>query len=748
MMAATVSADGTLGWALLVAAPIAGVAAAWWTWRRTDIRDLRARAGISVLRGVFVLVAMVVLADPAITRTVERLPLLAVRWAGGPQLDIRDAPDGATRRESLEKGLDRARALGLDRRFDIVDGDAKVPADRLPAATLLMSAEAGPAGIAGLDGRLVVLTPPRDAAVPDVSVLAVELPALASSGSPVEATATVRARGAAGRKVIVTVSDGARVARSASYEVVGADETFAVALGAILQGVGWQRVSVEAAGLTGEVSLADNRLDRWIELEPVTRSVLFVEGAPSWEGKFVRRALEKDATVRVDYATAVSKEAVVEVLTEKGTVADRPPAGSSAKSKPSASGAGPTSLHAVLGDEKRLFGYDAIVLGPLDAASLSEADAERLVRFVDARGGGLIVLGGNAYAGSVLSSRGTLSRLIPAEIPARSLNRAEGKAAEAEGSVVLAPADGFAGHPAFAVLGDDPAAVLARLQKLGNGYLRMGQLAPGAEAIAVDGASASRPPLVVAHRYGAGRVLLVAAPDTWRLSVGATDELEDVSAKFWTGLVGWAAAGARDRVRVWAEPTAVAAGVPVRLVLEARGDDWTARNDSRIEARVEIESPDVAGTDPVTVGTSPDDRAGGAVDVRFVPDLADPGRFVATVALPVAGTWLVTAQVDGQETATARIEVVPDSGTLVRPDPSAESAVEVALGARGGALVRDGDAEALLEALGTPATSMVTETSRPSRGIWWAFVLPLLFAAEAFLRRRSGADAAVDGQEG
>ena len=112
--------------------------------------------------------------------------------------------------------------------------------------------------------------------------------------------------------MVVTLSDGARVARSVSRDIAGPDETFTLALGAILQSAGWQKVTVEAAGVTGEVSLADNRLERWIELEPGQRRVLFVESAPSWEGKFVRRALEKDQTIRVYYATSVSRAAVVD----------------------------------------------------------------------------------------------------------------------------------------------------------------------------------------------------------------------------------------------------------------------------------------------------------------------------------------------------------------------------------------------------------------------------------------------------
>ncbi len=726
MTAFSLSAHGAAGWVLLAAAPVAAVGAAWWAWRRTAIRDARARAGIAALRGVFVFLAVMLLADPEITRTGNRLPQLSVRWTAGGSLEVPDAPGGATRRAALAATIERARSIGLDRRFEIVDGERRTQAGAGgdSFATILMCAQA-PAPEALPPGRVVAVTPPRDPAVPDLSVLSVQLPARAASGSPVEAIATIRARGAAGRKVVVTLSDGARVARSVSRDITEPDETFTLALGAILQSAGWQKVTVEAAGLTGEVSLADNRLERWIELEPGQRRVLFVESAPSWEGKFVRRALEKDETIRVDYATSVSREAVVDVRAADGETA------SSGKAKPSATGAGPASLRAVLGDERRLFGYDAIVLGPLDAAALPEADAARVVRFVDSRGGGLVVLGGNAFAGSAITARGPLAKLLPVEIPASRLGRADGQGDDTGGSVVLVPAEGFSAHPAFAMLGDEPATALRQLQKLGNAYVKVGALAAGAEAIAVDGASANRAPLVVAQRYGAGRVTFVAAPDTWRLSVGATAELEDVSAKFWTGLVGWTAAGARERFRLWAERTAVSTGSPARLILEARAADWSALAAARIEGRAVHESPLETRTDPGTES---------GVDVRFVPDVADPGRFVASAVLPLPGTWLVTAEIDGRETATARVEAVTDEGTAGRPDPSTEAAAATALAASGGGLVRDGSAETLLETLGTPATAEAIDAIRPADGIWWAFVLPLLFAGEAFLRRRSGAD--------
>lgn len=726
MIALAISVDGGLGWILVAAAPVAAVVVAIWAWRATTIRDVPTRAGIAVLRGLFVGLALALLADPSITRTVERLPRLLVRWSDGSGLELADAPGGATRRAALETALDRARSLGLEERFELVDGtDEAVFQDgsRL-AGTLLLAADAAAIETFGPEGRVLAIVPPRDTAIPDLSVLDVDVPARAASGAPVEAVATIRARGAAGRRIVVTLSDGARVARSAARDVTGADETFSIALGAVFQNVGWQKVTVEAAGVTGEVSLSDNRIDRWIELESETRRVLLVEGAPTWEGKFVRRALEKDPTLRVDYATSVSREAVVDVRTETG---EAPTAGSKAAA------AGAPSLQSVLGDEKRLFAYDAIVIGPLDASALSDAVAERLVRFVDARGGGIVVLGGNAYAGSVLSSRGPLARLVPAEVPARALGRADAKVSTSDGSVVLAPANGFAGHPAFATLGEDPVAVLGKLQKLGGGYLRVGALAPGAEIIAVDGSSPDGSPLVVAQRFGAGRVTLVAPSDTWRLSVGAAADLEDVSAKFWTGLVGWTTAGARGVLRLQAQPTNVNAGVTARFVLDVRGKDWAPRSAARIEASAELE----------TAGSGRDGDVG-AVAVRFVANAADPGRFVADVVLPGAGTWLVTATVDGGDAVSARVEVRAAGEAGVRPDPSVEAAVEAGLKLRGGALIRDGSAEALLEVAGSSGPVVVSEASRPARGIWWAFVLPLLFAGEAFLRRRAGLDAAEE----
>jgi hypothetical protein len=51
--------------------------------------------------------------------------------------------------------------------------------------------------------------------------------------------------------------------------------------------------------LPGEENLANNRVTRPILVSDAKRRILYVEGEPRWEYKFIRRAEEDDPTVQL-----------------------------------------------------------------------------------------------------------------------------------------------------------------------------------------------------------------------------------------------------------------------------------------------------------------------------------------------------------------------------------------------------------------------------------------------------------------
>jgi hypothetical protein len=295
----------------------------------------------------------------------------------------------------------------------------------------------------------------------------------------------------------------------------------------------------------------------------------------------------------------------------------------------------------------------------------------------------------------------------------------------------MRPAVGGATNPAFAALGDDPAKVFERLQRLGSDYLKMGAIKPGAVVLAEDAAARgdAKPPLIAAQPYGAGRVVLVAPQDTWRLAVGAPDELGATSARMWAGLVAWAAAGADPPLSLRVAGARVGAGEPLRAELAVRTPEFEPVRTAHIASRCELVTPDRP------------DAAVRPIEVDFAPRPDSPGVFEASLALMEPGTWTLTAEVGG-ETTTAQVQVVPSGAPedRARPDPGRAERLSSALAARGGAVVASDRAADLVNIFGDQEVVRRTETLYPARHVVWAFVLPLLLCAEIFLRRRYGVD--------
>lgn len=707
IVALAVSSSHEYGAAIAIVGLAVAVAAAWLAWQRAPLRATPVRVAIAVTRGLLVALFFALLADPVVTREVERRPTLRIVWDERAPLDVADAPGGATRREALEAALDAAIAAGLEERYEIVDvGDT-----RRADATLMLT-DGFSAAIDGgeRDGVVAALVPAREESIPDLSILEASVPSHAAPGAPITVRVVVRARGAAGRTIVVTVSDGARVIGSSSVEVASADEAIALDVAVVPQSTGMQQLAIDVAGLTGEVSLDDNHVDRWIDLEGEVRRVLFVEGEPTWEGKFVRRALERDPTLRVDYVARVSKEAF---LAQPELEEEETPKGWD-------------ELRDVLGDRARLFGYSAVILGPLDGGLVDASGSARLVEFVDARGGGLVVLGANGFPGSILANR-TLATVMPAEVPSSSLVRSEGGAATEKPVVLLRPAEGVEGHAVFAPLGVEPAAKIEKLRRMGRGYLKLGALRPGAEALAVDGELGSV--LIAAHEYGEGRSAIVAPSDTWRLALGAPEEVEAVAAKLWSGIVSWAAARAEapDVVRV--AESAVAVGREAVVEVGLRDAAYSPRTSSTVTGTARLVDPARADAEAIEVG------------IDFGPIAEAPGWYRGSFVPGAAGTWEVSVAAEGRARGSVRVRASEAAaGERVAPDPSARARFVGVVRARGGDVVATSDVARLGEALPGGEMRRVVDEAYPARHVAWAFVLPLLFCVEIFLRRRYGLD--------
>ena len=126
------------------------------------------------------------------------------------------------------------------------------------------------------------------------------------------------------------------------------------------------------------------RATRSIEVNDRREKVLYFEGEPRFEMKFIRRAVEDDKNLQVTILAAHRRE----------------------QSTGAATSATRTSCSAAFRRRARSCSrYRAIILGSVEAASFTPEQLRMLADFVSKRGGGLLMLGGRR-----LVRRGRLGR--------------------------------------------------------------------------------------------------------------------------------------------------------------------------------------------------------------------------------------------------------------------------------------------------------------------------------------------------
>jgi hypothetical protein len=285
------------------------------------------------LRFVAIAIAVAGFVDPAVARRV-RAPL-SVTVQMPPESDPDFARAETLRADvlsALEKRVlvnggappDAIAAIG-----DVLPGDSSVPVFAMQVA----------------EGR------------PSIAIVEVAVPSWTVPGQAATVTATVRARGFAGRTSSMTLELRGSAIATVDHEWTKDDESFQTHFSFAPPGAGVHRVRVSVRTGSEEPAVADAVV---VAREQPLR-VLAFEPRPSWPVAFVRRSLEADALFDLAVTSRSSRAAAT------------------------TSGSAPPSLASLDVDR-----YDALLVGALD--ELHEADLRVLDTFVAERGGTLILL--------------------------------------------------------------------------------------------------------------------------------------------------------------------------------------------------------------------------------------------------------------------------------------------------------------------------------------------------------------------
>jgi len=425
----------------------------------------------------------------------------------------------------------------------------------------------------------------------------------ALADSRLSARVSFHQRGYARRKSTLSVRDGDKVL--ASREVVFASDdkiqTEDLLFNAGSAGAKTLQFSIEP--LQGEQNRANNSVTRLVNVDAAKRRILYVEGEPRWEYKFIRRAEDDDRNVQVVSMLRTTENKIYrQGIDDPKELAEGFPARA-----------------------EDLFGYQALIFGSVEAGYFTLPQQELIREFVDRRGGGVLFLGGRFALADGGWAGSNLADLLPVALPTGKNTFHRDPA-----TVELTQAGG---DSIVTRLIDDPVKNIERWKKLPYlmDYQEPGTPKPGAAVLAEMKVGGRRMPFLITENYGRGRTAIVASGGVWRwqMSQPLGDPTHDM---FWRQLLRWL---------VTDSPGQVAASVPdqmlfddgrVHLSADVRDKSFQPAADARVEAHI--------------LGPN---GASAAVEMSPVPDA--PGQFQADWNAEKPGSYVteVVAQRGNEE---------------------------------------------------------------------------------------------------
>jgi len=445
----------------------------------------------------------------------------------------------------------------------------------------------------------------------------------------------------------------------------------------------------------GETVTENNAREFTVEIQDDRLPVLYAEGSPRLEYRFLRRALFRDPNFRV--------VGLLRLASDRFYVQ-----GADESEKWLTEGFPRTPEH--------LFGFQAVILGDVEAAMFTPEQLALLEEFVKTRGGGLLMLGGvnsfglGGYAGT------PVARLLPVRVGA-------GDAAYSDETLQAQPTAEALAHPVMQLL-PDPEQNRRLWSSVPDliGITPVSGVKPDAALLLAD-RRAGRPVFAV-QNYGAGRVGAFTSGGSWywQVSMPASDETHE---RFWKQVIRWLVLGARDHLTVETDAEIYARLSPVLIRATVLHQDLRPNNDAEVAASVR-------------------DPLGNTTDIPLEWTLSEEGVYECTYTPETEGNYEVSVRVEAAKTDKAVTGFLVSEPVQEFSDAGLKrEALEAAARLTGGAYFGTDEAAALAQRVRQDVRALQRSGRVGGRSPIWD--MPLLFllliglmVAEWVIRRRNG----------
>jgi uncharacterized membrane protein len=647
-------------WVLILLLLIAAGAVAWFLRERRSVLSTLRLIGIGVAQTAMIAIILFMLWHPAmsVARLRPQQNVIAVLVDDSRSMGLPDQSGDKTRLQDAEDLLNNQLLPELSKKFQVRLYKFGRDASRIDQANGLVAGDdatrmgdslkhiASEAGTMPL-GAVVVLTDGGDNTggvdretlsqirqlhlpvhtigfgpdhfAKDLEIVDANVPARVLANSRVSAQVNFRQHGLEGQKVNLMVREnGHPLAKQEITLKPEVDQSETIMFNAGPAGAHSFQVGIDP--IAGEQNAANNFVVRLVNVTQKKQRILYFEGEPKWEYKFIRRAMDDDPAIEI-----VSMVRTTENKTYRQGIDN------------------PKELEGGFPDKPEdLFAYDGLIIGSEEATYFSPAQQNAIRDFADRRGGGVMFLAGRFALSDGGYANTPMAEMMPLRLePEKTFSR---------NFAMVTLTDAGKASPMLR-LEDTVDANDARWKKMPQvaNYAVMGSPKPGAVVLMDVGEAGKRStPLLAIENYGHGRTAVLATSGTWRWQM-LQDHTDMTHETFWQQLLRWL---------VTETPGQVTLSTPHQIL----------NDDGQVHLRAVVRDKtyqDVPGATVVTNINRPD---GTTETLTMKPDPLEPGAYTGDYTADEAGAYVAEVVA-----SNGKDEIGRDAITFRREDGVAEN---------------------------------------------------------------------------
>lgn len=543
---------------------------------------------------------------------------------------------------------------------------------------------------------------------PDIAIRQVRADSTLLDNEQVDVELAVSQTGFAADRVEISIWDGENQVASQQVTLGNEGETRRYILPVVPDRNEAIRYEARVATLLGERVLENNRYQFLVDNSlPETRNILYLDGHPRNEFKFIRRALDEDDDLRLASYLQTGpgrfyRQGVENALELSNGFPD---------------------------DKETLYSYEGLLIGDVERDFFSEGQLGLIRDFVAERGGGLLVSGmiDDAFIDTPLADVLPLELVRSSSLPA-SLQGGIRRGAHATGTLfspILTTEGEFTNALRLGSSDSDNRNRWQGLPELQGVYVTGPAKAGATVLLEHPELQYQRQPLPVlaSQRYGSGRSVSLTTASTWRWQMLMPSE-DDSHERLWRQMTRWLTDEALNRVEISLDQDSYHAGDDVDISVRVRDNVYELDNNASVWLQTTLPSGEI-------------------VEQAMRWDINDDGSYHAT--LPATEEGVYQLLVDVTSTTGDGATLVKQGSFAVTPSlreyndaGQDRGLLERVAAASGGRYYPLSGLDQMLTDLASAQTPYSRQVEKDiwHHAFWLALILILLFAEWAYRRFR------------